>query len=68
LCADGGRTARAFLGADLIDEMVIADVPVLLANGIPVFAALDHELELRHLETTTLAMDLAQSPYQRAWH
>ena len=65
LYVDGGKTARDFLDADLIDEVVIAYVPVLLGRGIPLFGERDQRLEFRHLGTETLAMGLLQSRYER---
>jgi len=66
LYVDGGKTAQAFLAADLIDEMMIAYVPVLLGKGIQLFGSLSHRLEFRHLETQTMSIGLAQSRYERA--
>jgi len=35
----GGELARAFLQADLIDELFLGVVPILLGDGIPLFPA-----------------------------
>ena len=35
---DGGATVRAFLAAGLIDELTISIIPVVLGEGIPLFA------------------------------
>ena len=48
LYIDGGDTVRRFLDADLIDEMILSQIPVLLGGGAPLFgplvARLDFEL------------------------
>ena len=66
LYVDGGKTVQAFLAADLIDEMMIAYVPVILGQGIPLFGSLTHPLEFRLLETKTMSIGLVQSRYERA--
>jgi len=38
LYVDGGKTIQGFLEADLIDEMIITTIPVVLGDGIPLFA------------------------------
>ena len=50
---DGGQTVRAFLEADLVDEITVTTVPVIIGSGIPLFDTLDHDvrLSLAHVET-----------------
>ena len=43
---DGGRTIRAFLRADLIDELTISVAPVVLGAGRPLFGELAADLHL----------------------
>jgi dihydrofolate reductase len=38
LYIDGGQTIQSFLNEDLIDEMIISTVPIILGDGIPLFA------------------------------
>ncbi|NQV30327.1 MAG: dihydrofolate reductase [Candidatus Marinimicrobia bacterium] len=41
---DGGQVVNDFLKADLIDEMILTQVPAILGNGLPLFhQALDPE-------------------------
>ena len=68
LYVDGGKTARDFLDADLIDEIAIAYIPVLLGRGIPLFGERDQRLEFRHVETKKLSAGPIQSRYERARH
>lgn len=37
LYVDGGKTVQQFLRHDLIDEMIISQVPILLGDGISLF-------------------------------
>ena len=49
---DGGQVVDDFLRADLIDKMVLTQVPAVLGNGIPLFQqALD--MNIWSLESTT---------------
>lgn len=63
---DGGRVIQAFLRDGLIADMIITQVPVLLGSGIPLFGALDRDVELRHVETTAFPTGLVQSKYEVA--
>lgn len=60
---DGGKTIQGFLAAGLVTDLVITRVPRLLGAGIPLFGALDHELPLRHVETTAYPKGLVTSRY-----
>lgn len=43
LYIDGGTTIQSFLKENLIDEMIITNVPVALGEGIPLFKDNEHE-------------------------
>lgn len=61
---DGGATIRSFLAAGLVADMVITQVPVLLGDGIPLFAPGQTPARpLRHAETRTLPGGLVQTRY-----
>jgi dihydrofolate reductase len=61
---DGGKVIQSFLRAGLIADMVVTRVPVLLGAGLPLFGALDHDIDLNHLETTAFASGLVSSRYE----
>lgn len=61
---DGGRLIQTFLRENLVDRLTITTAPVLLGAGIPLFGALDRDLELRHLHTATLAEGFVQTTYE----
>ena len=62
---DGGKVIQSFLADDLIDELMIARVPVLLGDGIPLFGYLSHDLEFKHQRTATFSNGLIRSYYTR---
>jgi dihydrofolate reductase len=61
---DGGLTVQGFLREGLIQRLVITRVPVLVGDGIPLFGALPHDLQLRHVLTTTYLSGLVKSEYE----
>jgi dihydrofolate reductase len=64
LYVDGGITIQRFLRAGLIDRLVIARVPVLIGDGIPLFGSLPHDIRLRHVVTRSYPSGLVQSEYE----
>lgn len=66
LYIDGGTTIRGFLEADLVDELIITQVPVLLGGGHPLFGALAEPLAFEHVATEVLAPGLVKNRYRRA--
>lgn len=65
LYVDGGRTIQGFLEADLVDELIIATVPILLGDGVPLFGAIGHSLAFKRASTETLTPQLTRSHYVR---
>ncbi len=64
LYVDGGITIQRFLRAGLVDRLVITRVPVLIGQGIPLFAALPHDIPLRHLATQHYPGGLVKTEYE----
>jgi len=60
---DGGQVIQSFLRAGLIQDMVITRVPILLGSGLPLFGALDDDLDLTHIETQNYPSGLVTSTY-----
>ncbi|WP_369051850.1 hypothetical protein [Kineococcus terrestris] len=54
---------RSFLAAGLIHEMTITTAPVLLGRGLPLFGALEHDVDLTHVRTAVLGAGFVQSTY-----
>ena len=61
---DGGITIQRFLRAGLIQKIVITRVPVLIGTGIPLFGALEKDIQLEHLGTRHYASGLVSSEYR----
>lgn len=54
----GGRVARQCLALGLVDELRLHVVPVVLGEGIPLFAGLEQQLRLERLETSAFASEV----------
>jgi len=63
LYIDGGRTIQSFLKENLIDEFIITTIPIILGSGIPLFADMDIEIKLKHVETEVLNNSLVKNRY-----
>ncbi|MGC2167290.1 MAG: dihydrofolate reductase family protein [Gallionella sp.] len=68
LYVDGGKTIQAFLRAGLIDEMIIARIPVLLGDGISLFGGLKQDVPLGHRSTRAYQNGIVQSRYEVVRH
>ncbi|MEQ9451272.1 MAG: dihydrofolate reductase family protein [Pseudomonadales bacterium] len=65
LYIDGGNTIQRFLQADLIDEMIITEIPILLGGGDRLFGHLDQQMRFHLVETETLLGQLVKRHYRR---
>ena len=63
---DGGITIQRFLQAGLIQRLIITRVPVLIGEGVPLFGALPHDIQLLHIATRQYPSGLVQSEYHVA--
>ena len=66
LYIDGGITIQDFLRAGLVQRLIITRVPVLIGEGIPLFGAIPHDIQLRHIATKSYPSGLVGSEYQIA--
>lgn len=60
---DGGQVIQTFLRHDLLDELTVSRAPVLLGDGLPLFGALDHDVRLIHLGSSTGDTGMTTSHY-----
>lgn len=51
LYIDGGKTIQAFLSLNLIDELIITQIPILLGGGIPLFGSLAKGQEFKLIKS-----------------
>lgn len=65
LYVDGGNTVQRFLRADLIDELIITEIPLLLGGGERLFGALDQPLGFELVESKVLLNQLVRRHYRR---
>ena len=64
LYIDGGVTVQQFLHAGLISELTITYLPILLGDGISLFASIGKEIPLTHVETTVSSNGITQTRYK----
>lgn len=65
LYIDGGRTAQRFLREDLIDELIITEIPVLLGGGDRLFGELEGMLGFELVGSEVMADQLLRKHYRR---
>jgi dihydrofolate reductase len=65
LYIDGGKTIQSFLCADLIDELIVSEIPILLGGGIRLFGELDQRLEFELVGTEVLINQIIKKWYRR---
>lgn len=65
LYIDGGVTVQQFLQADLVDEMILATIPILVGGGIPLFGTLAGPLGFELLGSEVLADQIVKNHYRR---
>jgi dihydrofolate reductase len=61
---DGGITIQRFLRAGLVHRLIITRVPVLIGEGVPLFAKLPRDIKLRHIATRSYESGLVQTEYE----
>jgi dihydrofolate reductase len=62
----GGELAREFLKADLVDEIHLGIVPVLLGEGLPLFASGFPQQDFSLIENTSYSRGMIALKYERA--
>ena len=61
---DGGQVIQSFMTAGLIEDLIIARIPILLGRGRPLFGPLSRHVRLDHVKTTAFPSGLVQSTYR----
>ena len=65
LYIDGGKTVQRFLQEDLIDELIITELPLLLGGGDRLFGQLEEQLPFELVSTEVLLGQLVKRHYRR---
>jgi len=65
LYIDGGELIQSFLQENMIDEMIITQIPFLLGGGTPLFGNLPAHLTFKLVGTEALLNAMVQSHYKR---
>jgi dihydrofolate reductase len=60
---DGANTIQRFLAKDLVDEITVTIIPVILGNGLPLFAPTADDIRLAHMHTTVYDFGYIQTTY-----
>ena len=68
LYIDGGKTIQNFLKEDLIDEMIIATIPILLGRGKPLFSKLTNPQKFKLVESKVISNQMVQTHYKKAYN
>ena len=61
---DGGVTIQRFLREGLVDEMTITTIPILIGEGLPLFGALDKDVQLDLLTSQSFKNGFVQNQYK----
>lgn len=62
----GGRLVTAFINENILDKMIISKVPILLGEGIPLFANKPKETKWTLVNTQTFNTGLVNLTYEKA--
>lgn len=65
LYIDGGKTIQSFLKEDLIDEMIITQIPLLLGGGTKLFGSIQKSLQFKCIATKIYLNQIVQNHYRR---
>lgn len=65
LYIDGGKVIQQALREDLIDELIVTQLPILLGKGIPLFGDLDGPIRFDHVNTVVFKSGLVKNHYRK---
>ena len=61
---DGGVTIQRFLREGLVNEMTITTIPILIGEGLPLFGALEKDIPLQLIESSSFSNGFVQKKYK----
>ncbi len=62
---DGGKLIQNFLAEDMIDELIVTQVPILIGGGTLLFGDLPDHMQFELISSEVLLKNLVQSHYRR---
>jgi dihydrofolate reductase len=62
---DGGKVIQDFLKENLVDDLIISQVPILIGNGIQLFGQLNTDLKFKHVQTQIQSNGIVRSYYKK---
>jgi dihydrofolate reductase len=65
LYIDGGLTVQRLLEQDLIDELIVTEIPLLLGGGARLFGSLHRPLGFELVDSQVLLNQLLRKRYRR---
>lgn len=65
LYIDGGQLIQGFLAEDMVDELIVSQIPTLIGGGIPLFGSLPGHMEFTLIKSDVLLNAIVQSHYER---
>lgn len=65
LYIDGGKLIQSFLAEDMIDELIVTQIPILIGGGVLLFGDLPDHLQFELISSEVLLQALVQSHYRR---
>ncbi len=65
LYIDGGKLIQSFLAEDMIDELIVTQIPILLGGGTYLYGILPKHLQFELVKSEVLLKALVQSHYER---
>ncbi|MGW0659981.1 dihydrofolate reductase family protein [Streptodolium elevatio] len=63
---DGGQVIQTFMRAGMIDRLIVTTLPILIGEGLPLFGALDNDVELVLEENKTFECGFVRRTYTLA--
>lgn len=60
---DGGKLVQSFIREGLIEDITLTRIPILIGTGVPLFGAVDHDIDLELRSVKAFESGLVTSVY-----
>lgn len=61
---DGGKVVQSFIREGLVDDIVLATIPILIGEGLSLFGAIEADIDLELLSSNSFPSGIVQSHYR----